>query len=218
MGCGQSKIHLYPRKSKSKANGKKGGHGKQQRRRTSACVCVCVPYLTVCVCRLCLPWLHLNRHTHTHAHLHTHNKSLHAWRHQFACSYVWCVCVPCVCVCVYKPPVFTMRTSLINMSAAGRRLGLAVYSGLISLHTINTHTHTHVHTHLYTHTHAWSSVCANLYKTKKQRTTMATTTRPTFTTFGSAPRAFLSSFLSLSFLWWLYVYMRVCVWVCVINC
>ncbi|XP_075161840.1 target of wingless repressor isoform X2 [Haematobia irritans] len=27
MGCGQSKIHLYPRKSKSKANGKKGGHG-----------------------------------------------------------------------------------------------------------------------------------------------------------------------------------------------
>ncbi|XP_033160600.1 mediator of RNA polymerase II transcription subunit 15 isoform X3 [Drosophila mauritiana] len=26
MGCGQSKIHLYPRKSKSKANGKKGGH------------------------------------------------------------------------------------------------------------------------------------------------------------------------------------------------
>jgi len=28
MGCGQSKIHLYPRKSKSKANGKKGGHGK----------------------------------------------------------------------------------------------------------------------------------------------------------------------------------------------
>lgn len=30
MGCGQSKIHLYPRKSKSKANGKKGGHGKYQ--------------------------------------------------------------------------------------------------------------------------------------------------------------------------------------------
>lgn len=27
MGCGQSKIHLYPRKSKSKANGKKSGHG-----------------------------------------------------------------------------------------------------------------------------------------------------------------------------------------------
>ncbi|XP_055382147.1 putative uncharacterized protein DDB_G0294196 isoform X2 [Condylostylus longicornis] len=26
MGCGQSKIHLYPRKSKSKANGKKSGH------------------------------------------------------------------------------------------------------------------------------------------------------------------------------------------------
>ncbi|XP_067613304.1 mastermind-like domain-containing protein 1 isoform X2 [Eurosta solidaginis] len=26
MGCGQSKIHLYPRKSKSKANGKKGNH------------------------------------------------------------------------------------------------------------------------------------------------------------------------------------------------
>lgn len=28
MGCGQSKIHLYPRKSKSKANGKKSGHSK----------------------------------------------------------------------------------------------------------------------------------------------------------------------------------------------
>lgn len=28
MGCGQSKIHLYPRKSKSKANGKKSGNGK----------------------------------------------------------------------------------------------------------------------------------------------------------------------------------------------
>lgn len=28
MGCGQSKIHLYPRKSKSKSNGKKGGHSK----------------------------------------------------------------------------------------------------------------------------------------------------------------------------------------------
>lgn len=27
MGCGQSKIHLYPRKSKSKANGKKSGNG-----------------------------------------------------------------------------------------------------------------------------------------------------------------------------------------------
>uniref|UniRef100_A0A336KAP1 CSON006518 protein n=1 Tax=Culicoides sonorensis TaxID=179676 RepID=A0A336KAP1_CULSO len=26
MGCGQSKIHLYPRKNKSKANGKKNGH------------------------------------------------------------------------------------------------------------------------------------------------------------------------------------------------
>ncbi|XP_055702891.1 uncharacterized protein LOC129801656 isoform X4 [Phlebotomus papatasi] len=26
MGCGQSKIHLYPRKSKSKTNGKKSGH------------------------------------------------------------------------------------------------------------------------------------------------------------------------------------------------
>lgn len=28
MGCGQSKIHLYPKKSKSKSNGKKGGHSK----------------------------------------------------------------------------------------------------------------------------------------------------------------------------------------------
>lgn len=27
MGCGQSKIHLYPRKSKSKTNGKKSGNG-----------------------------------------------------------------------------------------------------------------------------------------------------------------------------------------------
>lgn len=27
MGCGQSKIHLYPRKNKNKANGKKSGHG-----------------------------------------------------------------------------------------------------------------------------------------------------------------------------------------------
>uniref|UniRef100_A0A182RU13 Uncharacterized protein n=1 Tax=Anopheles funestus TaxID=62324 RepID=A0A182RU13_ANOFN len=26
MGCGQSKIHLYPRKNKSKSNGKKSGH------------------------------------------------------------------------------------------------------------------------------------------------------------------------------------------------
>jgi len=32
MGCGQSKIHLYPRKSKSKANGKKGGHGEYAKR------------------------------------------------------------------------------------------------------------------------------------------------------------------------------------------
>lgn len=28
MGCGQSKIHLYPRKNKSKSNGKKSGHSK----------------------------------------------------------------------------------------------------------------------------------------------------------------------------------------------
>ncbi len=29
MGCGQSKIHLYPRKNKNKSNGKKSGHGEQ---------------------------------------------------------------------------------------------------------------------------------------------------------------------------------------------